>query len=30
MAIDDRTRADLALAGIVGKRFTYQTADRPA
>ena len=24
---DDRARADLALAGIVGKRLTYQTAD---
>jgi transposase-like protein len=28
--VDDRQRADNALAGIVGKRLTYQTANREA
>ncbi len=30
LGVDDTTRADKLLAGVVGKRLTYQTTDRPA
>jgi len=30
VGVDDAARADKLLAGVVGKRLTYRTADRPA